>query len=490
MLYKIKHNPAIWKSDRYKYQNSNFSFLELPQVPPERTLKQELNDIFMEAFSPRGIVFKEGDLTISQHLEDLFMLISDNEKFTKGSVRLIRESDILYFIYSYLDFVIKYRGSEKKYGAELLIPCKLIGLLLEKHIFLPMEIADTPIIKTLTILAKSERNVEQAAGVCAISYMIQPSCGLSEYLINKFLPLILSFRTSFNNSMAWKGSLLFIHKLFRYINDIPPEYIAQITEDISDIFYEKKKSLKRKYAELLPYCVDCLRMEILFYPEAFELFEELEILQAVNQFLCSNDEQLVIESNRFFSAVFTGKGYDLDYLCHYINYSSIIDNAGYEVVPDVQISSLWLLIDITLHGQLFIEELYSYNILSFLSDIYPSQDIKIKKIMIGLVTNFLLNASNDQEPYIFASSVFYNVCNDMQAFDPSKIYNLLVAIHRGIQKLSSLPISTFDEIKQKIVESNLIQILNDLETCDLEEEDLEQLLSLSRLIISMLASNE
>lgn len=458
MEYKNDEGVEDWKSDRFFLQEADTSFLKPKKSQPKKSLDVKIDEIFMKTFTPKGPVFEEGTLTVSQQLEDLFYLLTDKE-LNSTVVGLIRNSSILEFIHLYFDFIIKNHYKFEDYGRELMIACKLLAIFLQNHIYLPIEIEGTYLIKTLIHLAKSERDVEQAAGACALSFMIQPSCPLPMYVEKKFLPLAMTFRTSFNNNLARIESLHFIHEFIRYINDIPPDKIVQINEEIMDVFFEKNTKLQKEYRKLYPSCIEILQMELLNYPQVFPLLIEQNLLQTIHLFLASNKHKLIVAANHFFSFILTEKIF-VDDIAPNINYSVVIDNVGYEIDLDVQKSSLWLLIDAASNGPAFIQHMYNYDILKHLNGYYAQQEISIKKLIFRLITNLLLNSSIDQERILFSSPIFITSYKDIQIFDQPEIYKYLFAVNNACQKLSSL--DDFDEIKQILLENDFVSSLNDL----------------------------
>ena len=100
-------------------------------------------------------------------------------------------------------------------------------------------------------------------------------------------------------------------------------------------------------------------MELLYYPQTFQLLIDQNLLQTVHHFLSSNKHKIIVSANHFFSSIYTDKKF-IDIVGPNTNFSVIIDNAGYEVDLDVQISSLWLLIDIASCGPVFIQQLINF----------------------------------------------------------------------------------------------------------------------------------
>lgn len=479
MIYKTDDDTEDWRSDRFSYQDPNDSFLRLSKKNPPILPEIEITEIFMQAFNPVGFNFKDGVMTISSQLEDLFNVLYYKKDISGNVVNVIRNSPILPFIYDYLDFVIRFYGNKDNYGVQIMLPCMLIGIFLENHIFLPIEIASTPIIKTLCMFAKSERDVEQIAGVDALSFMIQPNCPLPEYVVRKFLPLVLSFRTSFKTNSARLGCLYFIHDLFKYIKDIPIEKFAEANEEFYYAFTDKKHRYKELYSSIL----DCIRMEILYYPQSFQMLLERNLIQIANLLLCSNRSEVVVSANRLFSVIFTTKEYDLSPLSKELKYSSILTSCGNEIELNVQESALWLLIDISTRGPIFIEQILNRDTLKFLNDIFESQDIGPKKLFIKLVTNFLYHSSPDQEVHIITSPLTEKACSEIQIFDERDIYKFLMAIQIALQKLSKT--SMYFQVKQRLLQTTFFQSL-----IELDSSEFEILVNLSRSIITILQSDD
>lgn len=391
---------------------------------------------------------------ISKQLEILYTIIS-TANIEELPIEMIRDQNILEFIYDYFTFVICVHSKDPRYVSEISIGCSLLAVLLDKHVITPIEVANTPLIKTLRRLAVSTNEADQASSVDVFASMIQPGEEFPQILIEKFLPLAFTLHTTFPSLVAQKESLYFLREFIKHVRDIPIDAFVQINQEMSDILRSEKHSKLHSRA------IEIIQRELLYYPMSYEMLIEAGLIPIINTFLQSNTDSCLHAANRVFSIIFTDHNMNADVLFPYLKYESIVENVGYEINQNIQKSTIYLIMDMVSRGSQFIEQLFRFDLVSLISDIFSESELSIKKLFIKLITNLLFCGDTEQLMQLITSKYFEHSITEIHIFTEIKpTVMFLDSVYSAIQKLE--PAGHYYDVKQIILSATIADSLTEL----------------------------
>ena len=441
-------------SKRFSHFIPDLDFYKVPSKRSTgkiRSVFEILNDIFN-----RDFIFS----VVRENLFELYFSILFDHSF---DFNIIRTSPILEFLYEYIDFLIHNPIHEEDNPGSILIACRIIDLFLNYNIYSPAEIASTKLIKTMRLFAESDDPVQQMAGASVFSFMAQPKQELPEYVKKRFLPLALTCRTSFNNDTSKKESLYFLNSIMRYFSNIPDDILNGIIELIENIIDDKNNQ------KIVPEALGCLQVMLLHYPNKYyqiiSPFEiEFSLLKKITLLYKTNKAKILRKANHVLSVILSNEEYsnnDLTPLFSILPYQSLIENTNYSINPKFQKSSIWLLIDLTFRGSLCIEQLFQFNIISFINEVYLEQEISQKKLFFILMTNIIINCSPQRLFELFHSEVINILFDSFYIMPESQQITFLKSILQNTEVLiPMLDQEKLNDIPTLSIFSNMLELVN------------------------------